>query len=57
MSFKTQEYKHLEWFWPVTEGITLLIWKKIIKHYTEKLIFNNFKSKKKPFKKYTSGQK
>ena len=35
----------------MTEGITLLICKKIIKHYIEDLIFKTLKKKKKNLKK------
>ena len=33
----TLKCKYLEGFWPVTECLTLLIWKKIIKHHTKDL--------------------
>ena len=36
----------------MTEGITILIRKRIIKHYTEVLIFKNLKKKKKMIKKH-----
>ena len=35
----------------MTEGKTLLIWKRIIKHYTEDVIFKNFNNKNKILKK------
>ena len=47
---KHKKRKYLKWFWPVTEGITLVIWKKIIKYYIKDLIFKTFK--KKTFKKF-----
>ena len=57
MSFKNKKKcKYLEWFGPVTEGITLLSWKGIIKHYIEDLIFQNFDNKK-SLKNSVSGQK
>ena len=57
MSFKNKKKcKYLECFGPVTEGITLLSWKGIIKHYIEDLIFQNFDNKK-SLKNSVSGQK
>ena len=43
---KHKKRKYLKWFWPVTEGITLLTWKRIIKHYIKKFIFKTFKDLK-----------
>ena len=47
--------KYFKWFWPVTEGITLLTWKRIIKHYIEDLFLKPSKIKK-SLKNYKSGQ-
>ena len=41
----------------MTEGITLLTYKRKIKHYIEDLISKNFKNKNKNFKNSKSGQK
>ena len=52
---KTSKSKYLKWFWPVTEGITLLTWKIIKKSYIEDFIFKPFTNQK-IFKNYKSGQ-
>ena len=54
-TLKTWKSKYLKWFWPVTEGITLLT-KKKIKHSIEDLIFKPSKIKK-SLTNYKSGKK
>ena len=39
---KTLKKNYFKWFWPVTEGITLLTWKRIIKQYIKDIIFKTF---------------
>ena len=47
MSFKNLKCKYFEWFWPVTEAITILTWKVKIKHFFEDLTLKTSKIKKK----------